>query len=78
MHFAYEAIPLDVYFLYLEVLHMCNKWILYFSNMNVREERVNATLGVNPQYFYLMSKSIHNGVLSESGAFEQRLTSLYY
>ena len=70
VHFVYEGIPklscLEVYFLYLEMLHTSSHILLthdvtccilphgsctsVMSDVKVREERVNATLGVNPQF----------------------------
>ena len=53
-HFAYEATPkLDIYFLYLEVLHTyvpTQSCLCISVAMKVHEERVNAALGVNPQF----------------------------
>ena len=48
LHLAYGPIPklscLDVYLFYLEMLHTSNIWIFCFSDVEVGEERVNATL----------------------------------
>ena len=50
VHFVYEAIPkLDIYFLYLYLQHIDLVFCISVA-MKVREERVNAALGVNPQF----------------------------